>query len=175
METVFMACLVFGILFTLVSVVFGDWLSQALDGLFDFLSFEGGDWFNPTVLVGGITAFGGGGLLLSRYTDMAAAAIILVAVAIAVVCGFAVFFLYVRPMQQSENSIGYSIQDLSGKIGEVLVPIPAAGYGEVLVRIGAGVTNQIAASHDGNPIPEGARIVVIEIKEGALHVSQLDL
>lgn len=175
METLFMACLIGGILYAVVSVVFGDWLSQALDGMLDFLSLEGHPWLEPTALVGGITVFGGAGLLLGRYTAFGAAAIIFVALLIAIIAGAAVFFLYIRPMEESENSIAFSLQALSGMLGEVLVPIPASGYGEVMVKVGAGFTNQIAASFEGVDIAGGTRVVVVEVKDSTLYVSEVNL
>ena len=48
-------------------------------------------------------------------------------------------FLYIRPMERSENSSGYSMNELTGLIGEVLVPIPVVGFGEVMVKAGAGL------------------------------------
>lgn len=40
----------------------------------------------------------------------------------------------------------------------------------MLIKIGAGNTNQIAASSDGEDIPAGTRVVVAEIKDGVLYV-----
>lgn len=173
METLFLSCLIGGILYAFVSVLFGDWLSVALDGALDFLSFEGHSWFQPTTIVGGITVFGGAGLLLLRYSAFGAVAIIIIALLIAIVLGVAVFFLYVKPMEQSENSIAFSMQGLSGMLAEVLVPIPSAGYGEVMVKVGAGVTNQIAASFDGVAIAGGKQVVVVEVKDSTLYVSEV--
>lgn len=175
METLFMACLIGGILYAIVSVVFGDWLSQALDGMLDFLSLEGHPWLEPTAIVGGITVFGGAGILLGRYTAFGAAAVIFVALFIAIIAGAGVFFLYIRPMEESENSIAFSLQALSGMLGEVLVPIPASGYGEVMVKVGAGFTNQIAASFEGVDIAGGRRVVVVEVKDNTLYVSEVNL
>jgi len=175
LETLYMACLVSGILIALVSIIFGDWLGAALDGVLDLMSFDGLPWLQPMTIVGGITVFGGAGLLLERYTALTAAVVIIISLLIAIAVGAAVFFLYVRPMENSENSIAYSIAELSGKLGEVLVPIPSAGYGEVMIKAGAGVTNQIAASFDGEPIAEGAKVVVVEVKEGTLYVSEVSL
>lgn len=174
MEALLWGCLIGGALYAVVSVIFGDWISQAMDGALDFLSMEGHPWLQPTSLVGGITAFGGAGLLLQQYTSIGASAVLLLALLIAVLAGGGVYFLYVRPMEQSENSTAVSIQDLSGKIAEVLTSIPAVGYGEVLLKAGAGHTNQIAASFDGEAIPEGARVVVVEIKDNTLYVAKLD-
>ncbi|MDF2835602.1 MAG: rane protease regulatory rane protein [Paenibacillus sp.] len=175
METLFLSCLALGILFAVVSVIFGDWLSQAMEGALDFLSLEGPAFLSPMTLFGGITAFGGAGLMLTRYTSIGMWAVVLLAILIAIALGAAVFFLYVRPMENSENSIAFTLQSLSGALGEVLVSIPATGYGEVLIRVGAGVTNQIAASFDRQPIPESAKVVVVEVKESVLYVSQVDL
>jgi hypothetical protein len=75
-------------------------------------------------------------------------------------------------MQQSENSTGFSMEDLNGKIGEITIPVPETGYGEVMIRIGGGNTIQIAASFDKEEIPSGARVVVIKSGDGVLYVSQ---
>ncbi|RXZ77047.1 protease [Paenibacillaceae bacterium] len=176
METLFWACLIGGIIFAVVSVVFGDIISHGIDGALDFLSMESWAWLQPMTLVGGITVFGGAGLLLHRHSTFGAAAVIALAVLAAVIVSTCVYFLYVKPMQNSENSTAFSIQDMEGKIAEVLVPIPSNGYGEVLVRIGsAGVTNQIAASYNDQPIPGNANVVVVEVREGILYVALLDM
>lgn len=175
METLFLSCLALGILFAVVSVIFGDWLSQAMEGALDFLSLEGPAFLSPMTLFGGITAFGGAGLMLTRYTSLTPWIVVLLAIVIALVIGAAVFFLYVRPMENSENSIAFTLQSLSGALGEVTVPIPAAGYGEVMIRAGAGVTNQIAASFDRQPIASDAKVVVVEVKDNVLYVSEVNL
>ncbi|MEK3884444.1 protease [Paenibacillus sp. PL2-23] len=172
MESVYMACLIGGILYAIVSVIFGDFLSQALDGVFDFLAV---DFLQPMTIVGGITIFGGAGFLMERYTSLAGPLIVLAAVLIAIAGAVAVYFLYVRPMEDSESSIAYSVTSLAGALGDVIVPIPAKGYGEVMVKVGAGNTNQIAASFDGAEIADGSRVVVVEVREGVLYVSELNL
>lgn len=177
MEALFLSCLIGGVLFTIVSVLFGDWLSLAFDGALDFLSFEGHRVFQPAVLAGGITIFGGAGLLLQRYTSFGAGLIIVLAVLGAVLLSLCMYFFYFRPMERSEMSTGYSIRELTGLIGEVSVPIPAQGYGEVLVKVGAGVTHHIAGSFEGTQLPSHTRVVVVEVDaaEGTLLVSKLDL
>jgi len=176
MEALFWACLAGGMLYAIVAIVFGDVLSSALDGALDFLSLDGWSWLQPMTIVGGITVFGGAGLMLDRYTGLGTAAVLLLALLLAVVIGAGVYFFYVKPMQNTENSTGYSVQDMSGKLAEVLVPIPSSGYGEIVIRMGpAGVTNQMAQSFDGEPIEAGAKVVIVEVKNGELYVSKVDL
>ncbi|WP_430112437.1 protease [Paenibacillus sp. B1-33] len=170
MQTLYWGLLIFGVLYAIVSLLIGEVLSHVFDGLV-------GDShltvLQPTILVSGLSTLGAIGILLGRYTAWQSTTILLTALAGAIVVSISVYFLYVRPMENSENSIGFSIAELAGKIGEVNVAIPAAGYGEVIVRIGAGVTNQIAASFDKEDIPSGTTIVVVEVKEDTLYVSPL--
>ncbi|MFH5184472.1 protease [Paenibacillus sp. TAB 01] len=166
--------LITGILFAVITVIFGDLLSNALDGLFDFMSGEHLHMLQPTVLFSGITVWGGAGIVMSRYTEWDVRWVAAASIICAVLISLLVYFLYVKPMEQSENSVAFSMQDLVGTIAEVIVPIPAGGYGEVLVRMGAGHTNQIAASFEGSAIQAGVRVVTVEVKEGTLYVALLD-
>ncbi|PZD95803.1 protease [Paenibacillus sambharensis] len=176
METFFWACFAGGVLYTIVAVILGDLIGQAFDGLLDFLSLDGVDWLQPMTLVGGITVFGGAGIVLLEYSPFSQVVILGLSALTAIAASIGVYFLYVRPMKNSENSSGFSLQDLSGKLGEVWVAIPSAGYGEVVVKVGpAGVTSQIAASYDGQPIAEGSKVVVVEVKESTLYVAAVDL
>lgn len=171
MVDVYWACLAGGLIFAVVTVILGDLISHAVHGVLDFLSV---DFLQPMTIVGGITAFGGAGVLLTEYTVFSAWLIVLLSVLAALIVAIVVYFVYVKPMSNAENSTGFSIRDLTGKIGEVTVTIPATGYGEVLVRIGAANTNQIAASFEHETIQSGTRVVVVEVKDHTLFVARFD-
>ena len=126
---------------------------------------------NFSELVTGITVFGGAGILLSERTNFSMMLIILFAIAIALLVTLAFYYLYLKPMRESENSTAFSIQDLVGEIGEVITPIGNGKYGEVILRIGASYTNQIAASRGEEEIPRGAKVKVEFVEEGPLYVS----
>ncbi|CAH8769075.1 NfeD family protein [Paenibacillus dendritiformis] len=169
METLFWGLFIFGILYSVVTLIFGEILSHAFDSIFG----DGLPFLQPTVLVSGLTAFGAIGILLNRYTAWQSTLILVVAIAGALVVCLLMYFLYIRPMHNTESSTGFSIQDLIGKVGEVSISIPSVGYGEVTLRIGAGLTNQIAASFDKDNIPAGTTVVVINVVEDTLYVSPL--
>lgn len=171
MEAVFWGCLVGGVLFAVVTVLLGDVLSGALDGMLDFLSV---DFFKPVVLASGITVFGGTGIMVVKYTDLSSMPQVVISLLAAILLSIAVYFGYVRPMENSENSTGFSIKEMSGRIGEVTVPVPAQGYGEVMVKVGAGNTLHIASSFDKKPVAAGVRVVIVEVDEGVLRVSELE-
>ncbi|GIO98143.1 hypothetical protein J14TS5_32290 [Paenibacillus lautus] len=171
MEALYWGCLIGGVIFAIVTVVLGDILSSALDGLLDFLSV---DFFNPVVIAGGITVFGGTGIMLTKYTELAAGAHVTLSVLAAIVISILVYFGYVKPMANSENSTGFSIKELAGMIGVITVPLPAEGFGEVMVKVGAGNTTHIASSFDRQSLPAGVRVVVVDVVEGVLRVSELE-
>ncbi|NGZ73736.1 protease [Saccharibacillus alkalitolerans] len=172
METLYLGCLAGGALFALISVLFGDWIGDALGGAFDALSFE---FLQPIVLAGMVTVFGGAGILIERYANLTPALGMTAAVLCGLASGLLLYFGYVKPMRGSENSVGYSMNDLVGKIGEITVPVPEKGYGEVMVHMGgSGNTLHTAFSFDGDWIPSGVRIVVIDVVDGTLGVSELD-
>lgn len=171
METIFWWILAGGAIFTVISVLIGDVLGSWLDGA---LELPGLDWFRPVVLLGSITAFGGAGVLLTKYTGLSTGWIVVFALGVALVIGILVFFAFIKPMSNSEVSSGFSMSELTGRIGEVTIPVPEVGYGEVMIRLGAGNTIHTASSFDHKPLAAGARIVVVEVAEGVVRVAYLD-
>lgn len=61
-------------------------------------------------------------------------------------------------MDKSEMSNGFSMSELPGKIGEITVPIPAQGYGEIMVKFGAGNSLHTAASFEQLSSRPGLRL-----------------
>jgi hypothetical protein len=171
MQTLYLGCLALGVIFAIVSVLVGDVIGDALHGVFDFVSI---DFLNPTVLAAGVTVFGGSGLLLSRYSNLEAGGIVALSLLTAAFLGVLMFLGVVKPMEKSEVSNGFSMNELPGKIGEITIPIPAKGYGEIMVKFGAGNSLHTAASFDHELLPAGVKVVVVEVKEGVAWVSEFE-
>jgi hypothetical protein len=171
MQTLYLGCLALGIIFAVVSVLVGDLIGSALHGVFDLVSF---DFVNPAILAGGVTVFGGAGVLLSRYSGLEDGAILALSLLIAAFMGVVLHLVVVKPMKHSEMSNGFSMNELPGRIGEVTVPVPAAGYGEIMVKFGAGNSLHTAASFEHHPLPAGIKVVVVEVREGVALVSEFE-
>lgn len=170
MELLFWSCFVGGALYTLISTLFGDLLGGWLEGVFDLLS---ADFLKPVITASAITTFGGSGILLTRYTSMSAIVIVILSVFIALILSVIIYFGYVKPMENSENSIGFSTSELPGKLGEVTIPIPSNGYGEVMIKLVSGNTLHIASSWDRKDISVGRLVVVVNTEDGVVQVSEL--
>lgn len=170
MIDVYWICLFGGLIFTVLTLLFGD----LLDGL-DFDGFDGlGEFLDPLSFVGGLTVFGGAGVLLEEMTALGTGTTAALAALIGLGLAITMHFVYVRPMKRSENSTGFSMREYHGKLGEVITAIPAKGFGEVLVTMGASNTFQTAGSFSGEEIPRGTRVVVVEVRGGDLLVTPFD-
>jgi len=164
LETVYMVCLVGGLIYTLIALIFGDTISDWL-GQLQLPVVE------PIVLVSGLTAFGGAGYLLSRFTSLSWLVALVLAIVIGGGLAVAAFFVWVKPMSKAENSTGYSMNQLGGKLGEVNTTIPADGLGEVLLPMISGTTYHMAASLEQRTIQQGTRVVVVEVRDHVLYVT----
>ncbi|QWU17723.1 hypothetical protein SAMN04487895_105133 [Paenibacillus sophorae] len=171
MHTLYLSCLALGILFAIISLLAGDLIGHALGGMLDFLSF---DLLSPSVLAGGITVFGGAGILLTRYSGLADGAVLVLSLLISAFMSVLLYMGFVKPMDRSEVSTGFSMSELPGKIGEISVPVPAQGFGEVMVKFGPANTLHTAASFDRRPLSAGTKVVVVEVSEGVALVSELE-
>ena len=175
MTTIYWFCLGGGFAFSLLLVLFDGLLDgalDALDGAVDALDLGGA--LDPLSAVAGLAVFGGAGLVLDAYTGLGTAPEVVIAAAIGIVTAIVMHVAYVKPMKRSENSTGFSQAEYVGKTGETNTSIPAGGFGEVVIKMGASTTFQTAASFDGTPIPDGTPVVVVEVdREGTLRVSPL--
>lgn len=157
--------LVTGMVLALLSLIAGDWLESifCLDAL------------HPMVVASACTVTGGAGMLLLKHTALTTFTVLALALAGALVLSVAVFYGYVRPVRHSETSTAFSMKELPGRDAVVSVTIPAQGYGEVMVRIGAGSTSQVAASFDGTQIEKETTVVIVEVNDGVVYVSPFSL
>lgn len=168
-------CLIIGVVFALVTVMLGELIDSALDGLLDFLHLDFGHVLRPLVLIGGLVGFGGAGVVMTQVLFLAQIVVLGISLIIGFIFAVLMYVVFIKPMQKAENTSGFSIRDLIGYPGEVITPIPANGCGEVLLKIGAGHTNQIAESVTQSEIPNGVRIVVVDVgKDGTLYVTPFD-
>ncbi|WP_232696767.1 serine protease [Brevibacillus daliensis] len=165
LDMIFIGCIAFGLVFALALLFFD--LSVLHIGL-DIPA------LHPVCFVSALTAFGASGLLLTNFTSLSSGILLLLSTVFGLFLALVSYFFWIRPMANAENSTGFSILDLEGKIGEVITTVPASGYGEIIVKLLSGTTNQIAASYDGNAIMEGSRVIVVKVEKHVLHVIPFD-
>jgi hypothetical protein len=142
-------------------------LHDLLDGLFssvEAISFDlDGAVFSGPVIGAFLAAFGlGGGLTASAGASQALAAVV------GVGSGFGMGWVACR---LTALLVGLTDEppprttDLVGKLGTVITPVPARGFGEISVRHHGQLVklNASAESSARTPIPRTTRVVILEV------------
>ena len=153
--------LVAGIL-TLFYVLFGD-MADAGEGL---------PLLNPAVLLAFFTLFFAIAFLLEKASGLNSSSIVLVSAIAAVVLDTLLYFFVLLPLKSAEASIAYTEESLLGQVARVIIPIPANGYGEVVLETYGGMISKRATGYDNEPIAQDEQVLIIEIDGGTVYVRQ---
>jgi membrane protein implicated in regulation of membrane protease activity len=132
---------------------------------------DGLDFLNPVVIFAFITILSASGYLFERLSSLHYLLILgISAVAALIVVTMLNVFVLV-PLSGAEESLVYKESDLQGRVGTVITSIPADGYGEVMIDSTSGRIAKPALSFDGDSIPNGTSVLVIQVKNGVLEVT----
>ena len=164
MVSVYLWSLVFFGCFTLLYILLGD----ILDGIFGAV--EAGP-FNPAIILSFFTIFSASGYILEKFIGVSSGVTIIIS---SVVSLFLVTLLYLFvfiPLKSAETSLGYSDEDLKGKVGKVIISIPEDGFGEVVMSIGGSTVNRSAQSFNNEAIPYDTEVLIIDVQKGVIFVT----
>ncbi|KAB8137837.1 protease [Gracilibacillus oryzae] len=126
------------------------------------------------LVFGTLSVIAGAGVLLTKYTGLGDLYVLIISILIGLGAYFLIYYFLVVPMSNAESSTSISVYDLERKIGEVITTIPAKGMGEVFVSSSSGSRNETAISFDQVEIKQGKQVVVVEVKDHTLYVSELE-
>ncbi|OZI13470.1 hypothetical protein CEW92_01150 [Bacillaceae bacterium SAS-127] len=164
--TVYLFLLIASASITILYVLFGDVLSGADDGI---------PFFNPTVVLAFVTIVSAIGYCLERFSSLTSLYIFLIAMGIALVLDFLLYYFVLVPLSSAEESLVYTEESLSGRTGKVIIPIPQDGFGEVIIESSSGMISKPACAFDDQPIAEGTTVLIIDVQKGVLYVQEYDL
>jgi len=176
METIFLACFVFGLLFTLASLALGlvgDGLGHAHIGHVHtaHATHDGGHdssslpLLNASSLIGGLTWFGAAGYVLTRVSAWALPVAILAALVVGAL-GWYLVARFLGLLLKGEVEMDPDDYRLEGTVGQVSVAIPAGGTGEVLFEKGGSRRGEAARGVAGSAIPRGTEVVITAYADG---------
>jgi membrane-bound ClpP family serine protease len=166
-ESIYLFLLIAGVILTILYILVGDLLEGLMNIAIDGL-------FNPITIIGYITLVGGFGYVLETIAFfMAPWTILVINLLISAIVIILVNYFIILPFKRSEKNTSYSIKELKGAVGEVFTTIPADGFGEIIISRPHGTVSKAAKSFDGEALPEGTHILVIDIdEEGVFLVSK---
>lgn len=161
LETIYFYGLALGAALTLFYVLFSD----LQDGIFEALP------INPALIFAFLSIFSASGYLFEKSSNFhhATGAIISFFIALIVTILLNVFVFI--PLASAEESLAYHEEDLKGRIGRVILTIPADGYGEVILEGASGTIAKPAKCYKDETILDGTEVIVVESKEGVLYVA----
>lgn len=164
LETVYLYGLVISGVVTVLYVLFADVFHFHGPG-------DGLDFLNPVLIFAFITILSASGYLFEKLSSLHYLLILgISAVAAFIVVTLLNVFVLV-PLSSAEESLVYKESDLRGRIGKVITPIPADGFGEVMIDSTSGRIAKPASSFEGEPIPNGTTVLVVQVKNGVLEVT----
>ncbi|WP_346235765.1 hypothetical protein MKY04_09620 [Lysinibacillus telephonicus] len=164
-ETIYLFTLIIVGCITLLYLFFSD----MLDGVF-----EGIPFIDPAVILSFITIAAAGGFLLEKLTPLSSLYILILTCFISAVLSALIYFFLLVPLKAAEVSLAYTEDSLGGQVGKVIVPIPADGFGEVVIETVNGIISKRATGFDNEAIDYDEEVLIIEAKDGTVYVKKYD-
>ncbi|WP_160722486.1 NfeD family protein [Bacillus sp. USDA818B3_A] len=164
LETIYLYALIISGVITVLYVLFAD--------VFHFHGAgEGLDFLNPVLIFAFVTILSASGYLFEKLSSLNYLLILGISAVIAFILVTLLNVFVLVPVSKAEESLVYKESDLQGRVGTVITPVPVDGYGEVLIDSTSGRIAKPAKGFDGESIPNGTRVLVVQVKNGVLEVT----
>ncbi|HEX7316540.1 MAG TPA: hypothetical protein VF297_21745 [Pyrinomonadaceae bacterium] len=167
--TIFIAIAAVGLVFLVISLLFGELLSDFGFGADGGGGPDGHGFIDTRSVAVFITAFGGFGAI-GVGSGMGVVPSALMGLASGLVLGGAVA-LFARFLLSQQSTSSVSGSQLVGRTAQVTVTIPAGGVGQISCRVGEERVEKIARSRDGVELKNGALVRIEEFTGDSVIVS----
>lgn len=125
---------------------------------------------SPTVIATFLTGFGGGGLLAHSYFQLSVGKGVLVALLTGVLLSAGTFGALTLLFKNTQAGSEYSLDDMVGRVVQIITPIPENGTGEVaLVAKGTRIIGP-ARSSDGKAIQRNTPVEIVQVVGNVYYV-----
>ncbi|WP_078382276.1 hypothetical protein [Sutcliffiella halmapala] len=156
----FWGLIIFGSL-TLIYIL----LSDIVDGIFEVIPID------PALILSFFTVFSASGYLFEKFSPFAGWLVLGIATIISIILVTLLHVFIFVPIRSAEASLGYSDEDLKGKIAKVIISIPQDGFGEIVLTIGGSTVSKSAQSFENEPIPYETEVLIIDVQKGVVFVT----
>ncbi|AST89811.1 hypothetical protein ACWE42_11500 [Sutcliffiella cohnii] len=154
---------IFGCL-TLLYILLGD----VLDGIFDVV--DAGP-LNPTVILSFFTIFSASGYILEKFFGVESVVALIISSLFSLLAVALLYLFVLVPLKSAETSLGYSDEDLKGKVAKVIISIPRDGFGEIVLTIGGSTVSRSAQSYYNEEIAYETEVLIIDVNKGVVFVT----
>ena len=179
LDAIFLGALLFGLLFTVISLLFGSLHLDLNHGNHGQIGHDpaggSGSHLNLSTVLAFVAWFGGIGYLAHNGAGWTALASIFVAILGGLAGGYAIYTFFNRVIRAGESApLDPRDFDLQGKLAHVSSSVLAGGTGEITyVQSGARMVRP-ARSDRGQSIPRGTEVIVLRAERGVGIVAPWD-
>ncbi|WP_282140089.1 hypothetical protein [Cytobacillus oceanisediminis] len=159
-QTIYLFTLIFSGILIILYVFFGDIADGIGEGIF----------LNPVLILAFITFLSAAGYIFETATSLNSLVILFIGAGIAGLLDILLNIFVLIPLSSAEESLVYTDESLSGRLGTVLIPIPENGFGEVLIENISGRISKPALSYENTFIAEGSNVLIVEVENGVIKV-----
>ncbi|QFT87465.1 putative membrane protein YuaF [Bacillus sp. THAF10] len=161
MQALYFWCLlIFGGL-TLIYIL----LSDVVDGIFDVTPID------PALIFSFFTVFGASGFLFEKFSALSGWLVLIIATILSLLLVILLHIFVFVPIRSADASLGYTDDDLKGKLAKVIISIPKDGFGEVVLSIGGSTVSRSAQSFDNEDIAYDTEVLIIDVQTGVVSVT----
>jgi len=125
---------------------------------------------SPTVVATFLTGFGGGGMLANSYFLLSRGKGVLVAILCGALLSGGTFLVLSLLFRKTQAGSEFSLDDMVGRVVQVITPIPAGGTGEVAIVAKGTRVNGPARSVDGTAIGRNAPVTIESVVGNVYYV-----
>jgi membrane-bound ClpP family serine protease len=118
---------------------------------------------SPTVIATFLTGFGGGGLLANSYFQLSLGKGVLMALVTGLLLSTGTFGVLTILFKNTQAGSEYSIDDMVGRVVQIITPIPEHGTGEVAVIAKGTRIVGPARSMDDRAIPRNSAVEIVRV------------
>lgn len=180
-QTIFLVSWIFGLALLVAGFVFGEILDFGDGGVdLDLDGDTGGSidvegqtpsWVDLKVLCAALVGFGASGYV-SEYLEMPDAVSWLIAAVFFFLMGAGSFYLVIKPMSKLQSNSMIGRESYVGRRGEVILPIPPGGKGQIIfVDVNQSKVVQVARTDEPEGLPRGASVVIYEVGDDLVVVT----
>lgn len=140
-------------------------ISDIVDGIFDVIPVD------PALILSFLTILSATGYLLEKFSPFAGMLVLIISTIVSLLLVTLLHMFVFVPIRSAESSLGYSDEDLKGKLAKVIISIPVDGFGEVVLSIGGSTVSKSAQSFENEPIPYETEVLIIDVQKGVVFVT----
>jgi membrane-bound ClpP family serine protease len=166
LETLMLILFAIGVGYAIWTTVAGDVFGLEVHaGELPFLS--------PTIIATFVTAFGGIGYVLLRYTEWTKLTVAALALLLSLMISSAVLFFVILPLYAAEKGEALSANEMIGREAKVVTSIEPLRIGEIVYEQGGIRQSAPARASEESEIPQGAKVRIVDVTAGTFIVTKL--